>query len=194
MFTGIISDIGIITSVTKTHGAIFMIQTHYDLAPTKLGASIACSGVCLTVTDKTTDSFTVEASAETLSRTTLGTWQVGTHINLERALALGDELGGHIVSGHVDGVATVHDIVPTGSAYKLTIDAPEELKRFIAEKGSITLDGVSLTVNGIDDRRFWVTIIPHTWQNTTISQLKPGMGMNIEIDMLARYVERMLNI
>jgi riboflavin synthase len=192
MFTGIITDIGTIISLTRTQDMVCVVRTRYDLATIQLGASIACSGVCLTVTEKGEGTVSFNVSAETLSRTTLGEWQVGTAINLERALKMGDELGGHLVSGHIDGVARVQEISMVGDAHRLVVEVPAPLARYIAEKGSVTLDGVSLTVNGVEDRHFWVTLIPHTWQHTTFSQLKPGMGLNLEIDMLARYVERML--
>jgi len=194
MFTGIVTDIGMIESVQRNEDAVFVIRTHYDLSKVALGASIACAGVCLTVTAKTATCFTVNVSQESLSRTTLGGWQVGTRINLERALCMGDELGGHIVSGHVDGVAIVENIQTTANTHQLTFAVPHQLKQYIAEKGSITLDGVSLTVNGIRDNQCWVTLIPHTWEHTCFSQLVIGMGMNLEIDMLARYVERMMAV
>jgi riboflavin synthase len=192
MFTGIITDIGVITSITRNTDATATIRTAYAMDTVALGASIACGGVCLTVVSKGQDNFTVNISGETLSRTTLGSWQEGTEINLERSLKLGDELGGHLVSGHVDGVAHVREIMTIGDAYRLSFDVPGSLGHYLAEKGSVTLDGVSLTVNGVEGNNAWVTLIPHTWHHTTMQRLRAGSPMNLEIDMLARYVERML--
>lgn len=192
MFTGIVTDIGTILAASGTNDVRFDIETRYDLSTVALGASIACNGVCLTVVGKEKNYFSVDVSGETLSRTTLGSWKTGTEINLERALALGDELGGHMVSGHVDAVATVLAIAEVGGAHRLTVEVPEAFSKYIAEKGSITLDGVSLTVNGVEENSFWVTLIPHTWTHTTFKHLKLGARINLEIDMLARYVERML--
>ena len=192
MFTGIITDIGVVIALKKAQDARMTIRTSYKISSIAFGASIACSGACMTVVEKGEDSFTIEVSAESLSRTTLGQWKIGTEINLERSLAVGDELGGHIVSGHVDGVAVVREIAESGDTHKLTLEVPPSFSKYIAEKGSITLDGVALTVNGVEGNCFWVTLIPHTWQYTTMKYLKPGEKMNFEIDMLARYVERML--
>ena len=191
MFTGIITDIGTIKEIASKGDWRLTIQTTYPTDGIALGASIACSGICLTVTDKGDDWFAVEASEETRSRTTLGTWEEGMRINLERALKLGDELGGHLVSGHVDGVATILSITPDHDSHRLTIGAPDDLQYFIAEKGSVTLDGISLTVNKVDGAQFEVNIIPHTWEHTTLHEKKAGDSLNLEIDQLARYLARL---
>lgn len=191
MFTGIVTDIGTVI-VRETRGDThFRIQTAYDTASIAIGASIACSGVCLTVVQKGKDWFTVDVSAETLSRTTLGTWQAGTRVNLERSLKIGDELGGHIVSGHVDGVGTVERIQPEGESLRIAFRVPDGLAPYIAEKGSIAVDGVSLTVNAVQGSLFGINLIPHTQQVTTLGQLKAGAQVNLEIDLLARYVARL---
>ena len=169
------------------------ITTPWDCAKIDLGASIACSGVCLTVIERDADWFAVEVSAESLSRTTIGTWQAGTQINLERALRLGDELGGHIVSGHVDGLAIIDQITRSGDSHELKISVPDALSKFIAEKGSVSLDGISLTVNAIEGSRFGVNIIDHTWGHTTLGHATIGQHLNLEIDMLARYVSRLIS-
>ena len=192
MFTGIITDVGTVRKIEKTGDTRIEIETRYDTHEIELGASIACSGPCLTVVEKGRDWFAVEASAETLSRTTLGDWAVGTRVNLERALCVGDELGGHIVSGHVDGVARVLDTQPEGDSVRFDFEAPADLKAFIATKGSVALDGVSLTVNAVDDARFGVNIISHTRAHTTFGDRARGDRVNLEIDMLARYVGRLL--
>ena len=189
MFTGIITDIGRITGVEHKGDLRLRIGTAYDTASIDMGASIACSGVCLTVVDKGSDWFAVEVSAETLSRTA-GDWAEGTPLNLERALRVGDELGGHIVSGHVDGVAKLLSVVRDGDSFRLTFEAPAPLHRFIAPKGSIAIEGVSLTVNEVEGDVFGVNIIPHTWEVTTLGRLEPGAKVNLEIDVLARYVAR----
>jgi riboflavin synthase len=162
-----------------------------ETADIPLGASIANNGVCLTVIERDADSFTVQASAETLSKTTLGSWQVGSRVNLERALKLGDELGGHIVSGHVDGVGRVVSITPENESLRWRFDVPRELARFIAPKGSVAINGTSLTVNEVDGTSFGINIIAHTAANTTFGLLQPGDAVNIEIDTLARYVARL---
>jgi len=192
MFTGIVTDVGVVRKIEKTGDTRIEIDTHYDTHEIELGASIACSGPCLTVVEKGAGWFAVEASAETLSRTTLQDWAVGTKVNLERALCIGDELGGHIVSGHVDGVARILDTRPEGDSVRFEFEAPRDLKGFIAEKGSIALDGVSLTVNAVDDARFGVNIISHTRAHTTFGDRTGGDRVNLEIDMLARYVGRLL--
>jgi len=192
MFTGIVTDVGRVRAIAKRGDTRIEIETAYDIHAIDLGASIACSGPCLTVVEKGAGWFAVEASAETLSRTTLGGWQVGTRVNLERALRVGDELGGHIVSGHVDGVARILDTRPEGDSVRFDFEAPAALKRFIAPKGSVALDGVSLTVNAVDDARFGVNIISHTRACTTFGDRNPGDRVNLEIDMLARYVGRLL--
>ena len=193
MFTGLITDIGRLKSREPLEkGARLAIETKYPMAKVKIGASIACSGACLTVVEKGKDWFAVDVSAETLAMTTLDGWQTGRRINLEQALKLGDELGGHIVSGHVDGVAEIVDRRPDGEATRFTIRPASDLARFIAPKGSVTIDGVSLTVNEVADDAFGVCIIPHTAEMTTFGDLRPGDWVNLEIDMLARYVARML--
>lgn len=192
MFTGIISDIGSIVSATN-HGVdkSFAIRTGFDLARIEIGASIACSGCCLTLVTKNDQDFSVDVSAETLSKTNLGQWKEGTKINLEQSLRLGDELGGHIVSGHVDGLAVLESVTPEGESRRLVFSVPDEFSKFIAPKGSVALDGISLTVNEVDKNTFGVNIIPHTWDVTTIGQRKVGDRLNFEVDMLARYVARM---
>ena len=193
MFTGIISAIGRIDDIQKPGDWRLKITTPWDCAKIDLGASIACSGVCLTVIERDADWFAVEVSAESLSRTTIGTWQAGTQINLERALRLGDELGGHIVSGHVDGLAIIDQITRSGDSHELKISVPDALSKFIAEKGSVSLDGISLTVNAIEGSRFGVNIIDHTWGHTTLGHATIGQHLNLEIDLLARYVSRLIS-
>jgi riboflavin synthase len=195
MFTGIITDIGRITGVEHKGDTRLRIGTAFDTASIDMGASIACSGVCLTVVDKGPDWFAVEVSAETLSRTA-GDWSEGTPLNLERALRVGDELGGHIVTGHVDGVGTVVEVTPEGDSTRIVIEAPAALASYIAAKGSIALDGISLTVNEVVDlpggaMHFGINVIPHTQQMTTWGEVAPGRTVNIEIDVLARYLGRM---
>jgi riboflavin synthase len=191
MFTGIITDIGRVRAVAETaRDRRYEIETAWDTSGIDLGASVSHSGVCLTVVEKQQGWFAVEVSGETLSKTTLGSWAAGTRINLERATRAGDELGGHIVSGHVDGLGEVVEITPEGGSHRIVVEAPDPLHRFIAAKGSITVDGVSLTVNSVDGRRFGLNIIPHTWEATTLGQLQVGDAVNLEIDMLARYLAR----
>ncbi len=193
MFTGIITAQGTIIQVDATRGdKRFVIETPWDMANVPMGASIACSGCCLTVVAKSASSFTVDVSEESLSKTTLRDWVAGTEINLESSLKFGDELGGHLVSGHVDALATLVSITPEGDSHRLKIRVPQDLKHFIAPKGSVGLDGISLTVNEVDDDVFGVNIIPHTWVVTTLGQKKVGDKLNLEIDMLARYVARIL--
>ncbi|HAJ89870.1 MAG TPA: riboflavin synthase [Rhodospirillaceae bacterium] len=193
MFTGIITDVGTVTRVDDTRGdKRFEITTNWDMTDVPMGASIACSGCCLTVIAKTKNSFSVDVSAESLSKTNLGSWVEGTKINLESSLKFGDELGGHLVSGHVDGLATLLSITPDGDSFRLKIRAPQDLKQFIAPKGSIALNGISLTVNEVEDDVFGINIIPHTWDVTTMGKSKAGDAINMEIDMLARYVARIL--
>lgn len=196
MFTGIVTDVGRIRRVVPGGDMRFEIATSYDASGIALGASIACAGCCLTVIEARDGMFAVQASAETLSKTTLGRWREGTRINLERALRLGDELGGHIVSGHVDGLGELIERRPEGDSTRLVFALPGALGRFIAPKGSVTVDGVSLTVNEVADRAdgataFGVNIIPHTAAVTTLGALAPGDRVNVEIDMLARYVARL---
>ncbi len=194
MFTGIITDIGAVKAVTRGSDTRFDIATSYDMATVAIGASIACSGACLTVIEKSDGWFAVEASQETLDKTTAGDWRDGTPLNLERALKVGDELGGHIVTGHVDGVGSVHALSPVGGSLKIDIEAPESLAKFIAEKGSVTVDGVSLTVNTVLGSMFSVNIIPHTQSETTLGKLQAGDRVNLEIDVLARYVARLNDV
>lgn len=192
MFTGIITDVGRLRAIVPSGDTRFVIATSYDTAEIAIGASIACAGVCLTVVEKATGWFAVQASAETLSRTTLGAWREGTPINLERALRLGDELGGHVVSGHVDAVADIIESRPEGDSLRFVFEVPPAYERALAPKGSVALDGVSLTVNEVDGRRFGVNVIPHTQAKTTFGQSRVGDRVNLEIDMLARYVARLL--
>ena len=191
MFTGIVTDVGRVRRITPTaRDHRYEIETAFDTATIDLGASISHAGCCLTVTEKGPGWFAVEVSGETLSKTTLGDWAEGTRVNLERAAKLGDELGGHIVSGHVDGLGTVVSITPEGGSHRMVIEAPPPLHRYIAAKGSITVDGVSLTVNTVEGRTFGLNIIPHTWEHTTLGGLEVGNSVNLEIDMLARYLAR----
>jgi riboflavin synthase len=191
MFTGIVTDVGRVRSVRETNrDRRFEIETAYDMASVDLGASISHSGCCLTVVEKGEGWFAVEVSAETLSLTTLDQWVEGGPVNLERAARLGDEMGGHIVSGHVDGLGEVISIMPEGGSHRLRIRAPRPLHRLIAPKGSITVEGVSLTVNEVEDDVFGLNIIPHTWDVTTLGRLTVGSKVNLEIDMLARYLAR----
>lgn len=193
MFTGLITDLGEVVSVKASDGGSrFDIKTGYDTASIDTGASIACNGCCLTALDMTSDTFSVDVSHESLSRTTLGQWQVGRRINLERSLKLGDEMGGHLVSGHVDCVAEVMSREQDGDSVRFSFHVPSGFARFIAEKGSVAVDGVSLTVNEVGDESFGVNIIPHTCAVTTFGGLRAGDTVNIEIDMLARYVARLL--
>ncbi|MEM8833430.1 MAG: riboflavin synthase [Pseudomonadota bacterium] len=193
MFTGIITDMGTIASVDKTRGdARFAIYTDYDLEKVEIGASIACAGCCLTVVKKIDDMFFVDVSAETLSKTNLGSWSDGDKVNLEQSLKLGDELGGHIVSGHVDGLAKCISITKEGDSHRLVFETPEGFEKFVAPKGSVALDGISLTVNGVDGNQFGVNIIPHTWTHTTLGRLKEGDAVHFEADTIARYVARQL--
>jgi riboflavin synthase len=193
MFTGIVSDLGRVRAVVAGAITRFEIATSWDTAGIAHGASIACNGCCLSVVDKGPGWFAVEASAETLGVTTLGGWREGTPVNLERALRAGDELGGHLVSGHVDGVATVEDRRPDGASLRFRFAVPAHLARFVAPKGSVALDGVSLTVNEVEGRTFGVNIIPITQQLTGFGQLRPGDRVNLEIDLVARYLARLID-
>jgi len=197
MFTGIVTDVGIVRSAEQRGDLRLQIATGYDLDTVDLGASIACSGVCLTVVDKGEDWFAVDLSAETVARTAADQWREGAKLNLERSLRLGDELGGHIVTGHVDAVAQVVGVCPEGDSTRVGISVPRALAPMIAAKGSIALDGVSLTVNDVRDAEdgathFAVNIIPHTARNTTLGDLRAGRQLNVEVDVLARYIDRML--
>ncbi len=194
MFTGIITDVGTVRSIVKTGDTRIEITTRFDTGSIDIGASICCSGACMTVVEKRDDWFAVEASAETLSKTVLGTWAEGTRVNLERALKAGDEMGGHVVSGHVDGTAEITGLENEGDSLRVSFKIVDELKCFIAPKGSVTLNGVSLTVNEVDDDTFGVNLIAHTQVGTTLGNLSLGDVVNVEIDMLARYVARLLEI
>jgi riboflavin synthase len=196
MFTGIITDVGRIAEIERRGDVRFIVETAYDTAAIALGASVAHSGCCLTVVATWPGRYAVEASAETLSKTSLGDWVVGTRVNLEQSLRLGDELGGHLVYGHVDGLATLVDRRPEGDSLRLVFAVPRALGRFVAPKGSVALDGVSLTVNEVLDEaggtvRFGVNLIPHTQTCTTFQDSNPGHRANFEADMLARYVARL---
>lgn len=192
MFTGIIADIATVRAIEKAGDTRFEFTTAFDTSKIVLGASIACNGACMTVVETGNDWFAIEASAESLSRTTLGDLAVGSKVNLEQATRVGDELGGHIVSGHVDGVAILTKRIPEGDSLRLTFELPEAFAKYIASKGSVTLEGVSLTVNEVDENTFGINLIPHTQIHTTLGSKQPGDRINFEIDMLARYVARML--
>lgn len=195
MFTGIITDIGTITHIEDRGDMRATIATGYDMASVAIGASIACSGVCLTVVEKAPGQFSVDVSSETRSCTAPGQWTMGRRLNLERALKVGDELGGHIVTGHVDTVGQILSRTPVGGSTRFEITVPADFAAFVAPKGSIALDGVSLTVNTVEDRAegtvFTINIIPHTAEWTTFSTTNAGDSLNIEIDTLARYLARM---
>ena len=196
MFTGIITDVGTITSAQQRGDLRLTIGCGYDMAGVDLGASIACSGCCLTVVDKGADWFAVDVSSESLSKTASSLWTQGHKLNLERALKIGDELGGHIVTGHVDGVGHVVGIAPEGGSHRVSVKVSADIAPYIAPKGSVTVDGVSLTVNDVADNAdgsatFGLNIIPHTWDVTAFADLVEGQAVNIEIDVLARYLARM---
>jgi riboflavin synthase len=191
MFTGIVTDVGRVRAVRDTNrDRRFEIETAFDLSTLDIGASVSHAGCCLTVVEKGANWFAVEVSGETLSHSTLDNWKEGRRVNLERSARVGDELGGHIVSGHVDGVGEVVAIESEGGSHRVRIRVPRPLHRFIAPKGSIAVEGVSLTVNEVEDDVFGVNLIPHTWDVTTLGELKPGSRVNLEIDMLARYLAR----
>jgi riboflavin synthase len=197
MFTGIVTDVGTVRSAERRGDLRLVIATGYDMATVELGASIACSGACLTVVDKGEDWFAVDLSAETVSKTAADRWREGARLNLERSLRLGDELGGHIVTGHVDAVGTVTGLAPEGDSRRMEISVPRALGPMVAGKGSVALDGVSMTVNEVRDAedettRFSVNLIPHTAQHTTLGELGEGGQLNVEVDVLARYIDRML--
>src|SRR6185295_7229954 len=196
MFTGIVTDVGTVRKAEQRGDLRPVIATGYDTATIDLGASIACSGVCLTVVDKGEDWFAVDLSAETVSRTAAGLWREGATLNLERSLRMGDELGGHIVTGHVDAVGNVVEAAPEGDSVRIVVEVSENLAPMIAQKGSIALDGVSLTVNTVEDApesaRFSINLIPHTAKETTFGQIAAGRQLNVEVDVLARYIDRML--
>jgi len=198
MFTGIITDVGRVVAAEERGDLRLRIACGYDMTSIDLGASIACSGVCLTVVDKGEDWFAVDLSGETRSRTAAGLWREGARLNLERSLRLGDELGGHIVTGHVDSVGEVEAALEVGGSLRLTVIAPAEIEGYVAPKGSIALDGVSLTVNEVEPVsegvRFALNIIPHTARQTTFAEVAPGRKLNVEVDILARYIGRMLEL
>ena len=191
MFTGIVTGIGRLEGVTDQGDRLLRISCAWNCGTIDIGASIACSGICLTVVNTGDHWFEVAASAETIKVTTLGSWQVGASINIERALRLGDELGGHVVTGHVDGLARIKSITPNGDSHIVWLEAPLALAPFVASKGSVALDGVSLTVNAVKQTTFGVNIIKHTWNVTCWGKIKTGQQMNMEIDTLARYVARL---
>ena len=193
MFTGIIQSLGTITALDKSGDWRAVIETSLPLADIQQGASISCSGVCLTVIDTQKQQFAVQISGETLAKTTARYWQVGTRLNLERALRLMDELGGHMLSGHVDTVTKLLDKKAEGDSWRLVFALPKEFRQFVAPKGSIALDGVSLTVNEVTAESFGVNIIPHTWQHTTLADRTIGDELNFEVDLIARYVHRQLS-
>ncbi len=192
MFTGIVTDVGRVRAIERKGDTRIEIETAYDMDDVDIGASIACSGPCLTVVEKGSGWFAVEVSAETLDKTALGDWDGGTRIHMERAMRIGDELGGHIVSGHVDAVATVVDMQPEGDSVRFTFEAPADFAKYIAPKGSVCLDGVSLTVNEVQENQFGVNIISHTQSATSFGGRKVGDRINMEIDTIARYVARLL--
>lgn len=195
MFTGIVTDLGEVRRIEKRGDTHIVIGTHYEAGEIDLGASVACSGICLTVVDKGSGDdgwFAVTASRETIAKTNIADWLVGSMVNLERPLRVGDELGGHIVTGHIDGSAELIRLAPEGESTRMMFEIPAPLASFIAPKGSIALDGVSLTVNEVDGARFGVNIIPHTLKVTNFGQLKEGSRVNVEIDLLARYMRRLL--
>jgi riboflavin synthase len=193
MFTGIITDVGRVRRIRRGALVELTVATGFDTKAIAIGASIACSGACLTVIAVEDGAFTAQVSAETEARTTIGGWGEGAVVNLEQSLRLGDELGGHLVSGHVDGLATIVERRPEAESVRFAFSAPAALMRFIAPKGSVALDGVSLTINEIAGERFGVNIIPHTLACTNFGEVRPGQQMNLEVDMIARYVARLLD-
>jgi riboflavin synthase len=194
MFTGIVTDLGHVRRLGRGDILELSIATRFDTATIPIGASIACSGACLTVVAVEAGAFSVQASAETLACTTLGEWREGTQVNLERALRLGDEMGGHLVSGHVDGIARVALRRPEAQSVRFEFAVPATLMRFIAPKGSVAVDGVSLTINEVSDAGFGVNIVPHTLSCTNFGAAEPGQRMNLEIDTIARYVARLMAV
>lgn len=192
MFTGIVQDIGEVAAIDKNGDWLVTLRTQLPLGKVMIGDSISCNGVCLTVVAKGAAEFKVQVSMETLSRTNVVHWHAGSRVNLEPALHMGDALGGHILSGHIDGIVRVIDRGVSGDSIRYVFEAPKDYARYIAPKGSVALDGVSLTVNDVDDVRFGVNIIPHTQKATTIGALGVGDEVNFEIDLIARYVERMI--
>ena len=193
MFSGIVTDVGHVRAVAEAAGGgrRLEIGTAYDTGGMAPGASVACSGPCLTVVDKGPGWFAVDVSGETAQRTTVGDWRAGTRVNLERALSLGDEIGGHLVTGHIDGVALVEGAAAEGQSLRLTLRCPADLSRFVASKGSVALDGVSLTVNEVDGDAFGINLIPHTLACTTLGACAIGRRLNLEVDLIARYLARL---
>ena len=191
MFTGIVTHIGSVRQIIKGGDTRLEITVPFEIGDLDIGASVACSGACMTVIEKGADWFAVSVSGESLAKTTLGRWPEGTAVNLERALKAGDEMGGHIVSGHVDGVGALVFMAREGDSTRMTFEAPESLRQFIASKGSITIDGISLTVNDVGSTTFDINVIPHTQAVTTLGERQVGDAVNLEIDMLARYVARL---
>ena len=191
MFTGIVTHIGFVRQIIKGGDTRLEITVPFETGDLDIGASVACSGACMTVIEKGADWFAVSVSGESLAKTTLGRWHRGTAVNLERALKAGDEMGGHIVSGHVDGVGALVSMAREGDSTRMTFEAPESLRQFIASKGSITIDGISLTVNDVGSTTFDINVIPHTQVVTTLGERQVGDAVNLEIDMLARYVARL---
>jgi len=194
MFTGIVSDVGEVRHIEKRGDTHISVATRFDVSNIAIGASIACAGVCLTLVDKGGANdrwFAVTASAETLAKTTLGEWRPGHRVNLERPLRVGDELGGHIVTGHVDGTAEIVSVAVEGESVRMSLDVPSALAAYMVAKGSVALDGVSLTVNEVEATRFGVNLIPHTLRATTFGDARPGARVNLEVDLLARYVARL---
>ena len=198
MFTGIVTDIGTIAESAEHGDRRIVVRCNYDLSGVALGASIACSGACMTVVDKGPNWFAADVSGESVSKTASGMWNANRRLNLERALKIGDELGGHIVTGHVDGIGTVVYLQEEGGSHRVTVRVNSDIAPFIAPKGSVTVNGVSLTVNQVDDGSFGtdfgINIIPHTWAVTTLGGLVPNQEVNIEIDVLARYLKRMKDV
>jgi riboflavin synthase len=192
MFTGIVTDVGRIIEVSGEEGRRMVVETRLPLAEIPIGGSVATNGICFSVVEKGQDWFAFDASGATLEVTTAGAWQVGEQVNLERSLRIGDEMGGHIVFGHVDAVGVITALEPAGESHRLEVKIPPQLAPLIAVKGSIAVDGMSLTVNVVGDERFAVNIIPITWRETNLPQRRPGDRVNIEVDMLARYVARQL--
>jgi riboflavin synthase len=199
MFTGIISDIGTIISADFTAGAdaLFEVESRYDITTLAMGASISHQGVCLTLigfeATSTGSKWRVQVSKESLDLTTASAWTVGTRLNLERALKMGDELGGHMVSGHVDGIGEIVAIARENESHRVSIKVPSHLAKYVSPKGSIAIDGISLTVNKVDGEVFGINVIPHTWDVTTLGQIKVGTRVNLEADQMARYVDRILS-
>ena len=192
MFTGIVTDVGRIIEVSGQEGRRMVVETRLPLAEIPIGGSVATNGICFSVVEKGANWFAFDASGATLEVTTAGAWQVGEQVNLERSLRIGDEMGGHIVFGHVDAVGEITALEAAGESHRLEVRIPAQLAPLIAVKGSIAVDGMSLTVNAVDNERFVVNIIPHTWRETNLPQRRPGDRVNVEVDMLARYVARQL--